>query len=851
VVLRASTRRRVVARGHILVAKRALRHRHRSRDYDGPRQGQKEGQAGKNGVARTRQAPLREGFKGVSDFASVQPGAVGSAAIRRRLRGRPRKPSRQLVARRTLALVVAAAIPFYLGVRDGGYDVVVRQEFGVVLFAVLVAGLSLGVLPRGRLSWEVVVPLAAVTALAALTALSLLWTGSAERTLAEVARVLVYGGIVALALLALNRYTWRSAGLGLGVAAAGVCVVALASRIAPSHFTDPVVEVLGLDRLSYPLGYWNAVAAWGAMTVAMGVAWSTVSRSTRVRAAALAAVPVGGLTVYLTYSRGGAAAAALGVFAAVALARHRWTAAIHAAVGAGATGLLILVTRGEPQIAHATGSAGAGAVALAVLAVCVGCAIAAVVTQAAQFDRLRLPSQVARVVVPATVLLVLVVGASAGQSTIHRAIHQFETQQTFTPGVDPASRLTSGTGNRKAVWDAALHAAGDHPAGGIGPGTFEFWWARHGVKGEFLRDAHSLYLEQLAELGVPGFAVLVAFLGSLLLLALRARRYARRSTDAAAAAALCAAGIVFLFHAGVDWLWEETAVGVLGLGSLAVAIAGLSDRRPERLRWGPQRAVLAGAGVVAMLILIPGLVSAAREGQSEAALRAGDAPGARSLADQAVAAASWSATPYQQRAAAEDAEGKVSAARADLLQAAQNEPVDWRQPLQLAQIDVQVGKLGRARRDFARAERLNRVALPIASFGELRRAVSPRCLLLGPVQCVGGQYTPPSACQPVPDSVVQLIGATTGAGFGRAIAVRSLAAARPTFYIAAQDGGVVALWAVGESVFTQGQGIVVPLTQNAREATPGTIFSPTRFGVGADDVDAHAADACLSIAASA
>ena len=37
------------------------------------------------------------------------------------------------------------------------------------------------------------------------------------------------------------------------------------------------------DRLSYPLNYWNAVAAWGAMTLAMGLAWSANSRRLWVR----------------------------------------------------------------------------------------------------------------------------------------------------------------------------------------------------------------------------------------------------------------------------------------------------------------------------------------------------------------------------------------------------------------------------------------------------------------------------------------------------------------------------------------------------------------------------------------
>ena len=181
----------------------------------------------------------------------------------------------------------------------------------MVVWALIAFGLAFGFLPRAQLSPRLVLPLAGGAALACLTAASLSWTGSAEHTFAELARVVFYLGVVALALLALNRHTWRAAALGLATAAVAVCAVALASRLAPGHFNDPVRELFGGDRLSYPLGYWNAVGAWAAMTLVMGLALSANRRSPALRCAALATTPLAGLVLYLTYSRGAVAAAAL------------------------------------------------------------------------------------------------------------------------------------------------------------------------------------------------------------------------------------------------------------------------------------------------------------------------------------------------------------------------------------------------------------------------------------------------------------------------------------------------------------------------------------------------------------
>ena len=144
---------------------------------------------------------------------------------------------------------------------------------------------------------------------------------------------------------------------------------------------------------------------------------------------------------------------------------------------------------------------------------------------------------------------------------------------------------------------------------GVGAGTFEFWWLSEADDPEYVRDAHSLYLEHLAELGLPGALLLVTALGGLLAIALAARRKLERPGDLGASVALTSAFAVFLVNAGVDWMWEETAVAVLAIGGVAVAAAGGSTRRTGSRR----RGVLLKPGVRVALVA-GGRVRGARAG---------------------------------------------------------------------------------------------------------------------------------------------------------------------------------------------------------------------------------------------
>ena len=83
----------------------------------------------------------------------------------------------------------------------------------------------------------------------------------------------------------------------------------------------------------------------------------------------------------------------------------------------------------------------------------------------------------------------------------------------------PAPAVTSGT--------SRLDAFSSEPLKGIGPGAFESYWSANASTDEYVRDAHSLYLEQMAEFGLVGLALIVVVLASGLWLCVRARRTGR------------------------------------------------------------------------------------------------------------------------------------------------------------------------------------------------------------------------------------------------------------------------------------------------------------------------------------
>ncbi len=628
------------------------------------------------------------------------------------LRLNVRAPSR-LEVRRTTAFCVSAGLIMYLALNKGGYGIGIRQSVGFLAWALIAIGFACGFLPRSKPRRLVAIPLLCAAALLFWMALSLEWTESVERTTAEIARLLTYFALVAAAIFSLNRYTFRAAAAGLSFAALAVCGLALASRLFPAGFPEAtrLLHAFQTDRLSYPLDYWNAVGAWGAMSTAIALAWSAHARLPAVRALALTTVPVAGLTCYLSYSRGSVISACVAVIAVIVLSRNRWTCFLHLLAAGVATGIVISVTRAQPQIASATAESGAGAVIAALLlasAICVG---AVAVTWVVQADRARLPRSTANWAVPIFVCALLIAATIVGHGQVSRAWSQFKNRTLRLLAQTRTSRLTSAGGNRDNLWSSALDAFEAHPLNGIGPGTWEFWHERNGHDSEFVHNAHSLYLEQLAELGLPGLLLLVGSLGGLAAAALAARRALEEPGDIGASVAMCSAFPVFLVSAGLDWMWQMTAIAALALGGIGAAIAAGSGRLRKAQRQGVigrrgLRGTIVAVAILAVSAEVPGLVSEQRLTVSAAAARSGDLASAHSLAEQAISAEPWAATPHQQLASVELLQGQLAGARKEIRKARQDEPYNWRYPLVEVQIDVKAGDRRAAQKAFLQGRTL-------------------------------------------------------------------------------------------------------------------------------------------------
>jgi tetratricopeptide (TPR) repeat protein len=153
-----------------------------------------------------------------------------------------------------------------------------------------------------------------------------------------------------------------------------------------------------------------------------------------------------------------------------------------------------------------------------------------------------------------------------------------------------------------------------------------------------------------------------------------------------------------IVYAGVDWMWEMGAIGTLAMGGAAVVGAGGFRRTAPLGGWA--RAGLTVLALIAAASLVPSLVSTQRTRASEAALAQGDAARGVELADDAISAEPWAASPYAQKALALQAEGRLAQARDEINRAIDRDKQNWRWLLIRAQIDKQAGDTQAAQLDL-------------------------------------------------------------------------------------------------------------------------------------------------------
>jgi O-antigen ligase len=128
---------------------------------------------------------------------------------------------------------------------------------------------------------------------------------------------------------------------------------------------------------------------------------------------------------------------------------------------------------------------------------------------------------------------------------------------------------------RYEYWRVALDAFWDDPVLGTGPGGFRVVWRKERTVPHAVTEVHSLPLGMLTELGIPGLAFLLVFLGGIVAAGRRALR--QGAPIAPGASAVC---VAWLLHATIDWDWQLPAVTLPALILAAGLLAADEDRLP-------------------------------------------------------------------------------------------------------------------------------------------------------------------------------------------------------------------------------------------------------------------------------
>lgn len=628
------------------------------------------------------------------------------------------------------AWVLGFALVAYLALDGGGYDPVLRGQVGIAAWWVVLVGVAAGVLPGARLRPAAWMGLVLVAALAVWTGLSAGWTESQERTIADLGKVAAYAGFFVLALCVVGRPSARHAVDGVAAAIGLVALVAVLSRVEPGWLGHTELgDAFGESaqrKLAYPFNYWNALAVFVAMGLAPMLRAATAARTIVVQAVAAALVPIMVLAVYLTVSRGGVVVVVAAVGAWILLTPDRLPKLLTLGVCAG--GAALLVAGADQRDALQTGidsaqlrSEGDALLWMAIVVSAgvglVNAALGLAVRHAGRPRWTVLPQRRAPWAFGGVAVLAVAVALAAGlPGQVESEWNQFKATNTApasNDAEDALGRLDAGvSGNgRFQYWEEAVEAQRSRPFGGIGSGTFEFWWARNTEhRGGFVRDAHSLYLETFGELGWIGLALIAALL--LGALAVAVERVARRRSDEhrGAIAAAAAGCVAFAFGAAAEWVWEFGAIAAALMVLIAVVLQGArGDLRPSgsRVARAAPRVVLgalAVVGLVAVAIPLTG-ASAVRASQAEVAGRA--LPAALEDARTAAAVQPYAATPRLQQALVFEAAGRLDAAARAAALATDREPTNWRVWLVRARIDAQRGEAASALRSFNKARRLH------------------------------------------------------------------------------------------------------------------------------------------------
>jgi O-antigen ligase len=500
------------------------------------------------------------------------------------------------------ALALLSIIWAWWATKAGAYfpDVLLPGTIVLCIGACMLAGLAPW---RARLSLSkpTAVALAALAGLALWSLLSAFWSPAPDVAIEDAQRIFVYA-------LAFGLGLWLCNLLGMRMELALVPIVAAAAFAAGAA----IIALLGVDEprelfegdgtLDYPLGYRNENAAF--FLIAFFPALALAMRREldwRLRGLALATASVGLDLAALSQSRASLPAFAVALLVYALLSPYRVRALSWLALAALPALLLAPAIGSVYSAANDEGIRAAGdeiqtaGMLLALIALGAVALGAAAARYEARIPGLRAAHErsnrnVARAILAIAGICLIGFLAAVGDPVDWVGQKADEFRSSGTPdSSESGSRFSFNAGsNRYDLWRVALDDFADDPIRGSGAGGYQYTYLeKRESQSQTAHDAHSVELELLAELGLPGLALLLCVVVGAGLGAAQARRLGPAA--AGLVAACLASAAYWLAHSSIDWFWPYPAVTAPAMMLLGVAcgpaVLALESDRP--VWWRP------------------------------------------------------------------------------------------------------------------------------------------------------------------------------------------------------------------------------------------------------------------------
>ena len=495
--------------------------------------------------------------------------------------------------------VAMALLWTWWALADGAFFATVMLPGSLLLLAAIGIVLAYSPLPLATRGPHALAILG-LTGLAIWSAISIAWSPAPDQALENAQRAFIYaaayGGGLLLALTMRRRLLLALAPLLVaGAVAAGLVLV----RILLTDSAESLVDEEG--TLAFPFGYRNANAGFFVVIALASLALLGRPGNDALLRAGAGGLAAGALSLAaISQSRGSLLALAFGALVLIAASPRRARTLLGAILVALPLALVFVELLGPydaaanvqpvlPELQDAALAAIAASAAAALLS-----ALWAIIERRAPaLPRMELPTRRAGL---ALTLAAGVIAVGAAIAVAGNPVDWFDDDAVSGTEAAAEEEAESGSGsrftyagglNRSDFWRVALDQAAEAPATGGGAGSFRSAYLLDRETYEAPRDAHSLPLEMLGELGAVGF-LLLALAGVGAVGAALRSRWLGPEAGFLSAAALAAGGAWFA-QACVDWSWAFaglTAPVIALLGSAGATAALSLEPLNRRIRRG-------------------------------------------------------------------------------------------------------------------------------------------------------------------------------------------------------------------------------------------------------------------------